>query len=375
VVYNMRDRSPGFTAKKLLLSDALLKNIITNEGNVPMASDLRNNKRPTIRDIAKEAGVSYQTVSRALNNQSRIAPETRERILQIANELGYHPNKAARMLSTQRSYVLEVNLVNIEPATAFALSTKIMADTAKSYGYSVMFAEITPDEIGKAIESAASRLVDGIALYAPRLNSDDTLAELSVDHNIPIVRRDYAPDSKLASVGFDQVYGTMLAMQHLLEQGHRHLAEISGPLEYTAATIRHNTQQKILQENGIEPGPSVAGDYSIKSGYRAMRQLLKSESSFTALIAGNDHMALGAIHALREQGRRVPDDVSIIGFDDKHYAAYIDPPLTTVRQPFDQQDKMVIEYLIELIEKPDTEIYHRVLQPKLIIRKSVRRLD
>ena len=339
-----------------------------------MDSKLRDNKRPTIRDIAKQAGVSYQTVSRALNNQSRIAPETRKRILQIARELGYHPNKAARMLSTQRSYVLEVNLVNIEPATAFALSTKIMADTAKSYGYSVMFAEITPNEIGKAIESAASRLVDGIALYAPRLNNDNELAELSVSHNIPIVRRDYAPDSKLACVGFDQIYGITLVVQHLLEQGHRHFAEISGPLEYTAATIRHNTRQKILQENGIEPGPSVAGDYSIKSGYKAMCQLLKNESSFTALIAGNDHMALGAIHALREHGQYVPDDVSVIGFDDKHYAAYIDPPLTTVRQSFDQQDKMVIEYLIELIEKPGTEIYHRVLQPKLVVRKSVRRL-
>lgn len=339
-----------------------------------MASNSKGNKRPTIRDIADQAGVSYQTVSRALNNQSRIASDTRKRILQIAHELGYHPNRAAKMLSTQRSYVLEVNLINIEPATAFALSTKIMADTAKRHGYSVMFAEIMPDEVAKVVKSAASRLVDGIALYAPRLNSDDALAELSADHNIPIVRRDYAPDSKLASVGFDQVYGATLSLQYLLEQGHRHIAEISGPLEYTAARIRHNTRQKILQENGIEPGPSVAGDYSIKSGYNAMRQLLKSRASFTALVAGNDHMALGAIHALREQGWRVPDDVSVIGFDDKHYAAYIDPPLTTVRQPFEQQDKMVIEYLIELIEKPDTEIYHRVLRPELVVRKSVRRL-
>jgi DNA-binding LacI/PurR family transcriptional regulator len=265
-------------------------------------------------------------------------------------------------------------LVNIEPATAFSLSAKIMADTAKEYGYSVLFAEIMPDEITKAIESAASRSVDGMALYAPRLNNDDELAELSVSHNIPIVRRDYAPDSKLACVGFDQIYGITLAVQHLLEQGHRHFAEISGPLDYTAAMIRHNTRQKILQENGVEPGPSVAGDYSIKSGYKAMRQLLEDGASFTALVAGNDHMALGAIHALREQGRRAPDDVSIVGFDDKQYAAYIDPPLTTVKQPFEQQDKMVIEYLIELIEKPDTEIYHRVLQPKLIVRKSVRRL-
>ncbi|MEN8097963.1 MAG: LacI family DNA-binding transcriptional regulator [Chloroflexota bacterium] len=332
-------------------------------------------KRPTIRDIAKLAGVSHQTVSRALNNQARIAPETRKRILRIARDLGYHPNRAAKMLSMKRSFVLEVNLVNIEPATAFSLSAKIMSDTAKDLGYSVMFAEITPDEINKAIESAASRLVDGMALYAPRLNDDREIAEIGHRHNIPIVRRDYAPDSKLACVGYDIVYGATLAVQHLLDQGHRHVAEISGPLEYTAAAIRHNTWQKLLEDNGIEPGPSVAGDYSIKSGYEAMLELLKHKIPFTALVAGNDHMALGAIRALQEHGRSIPDDVSVVGFDDKQYAAYIDPPLTTIRQSFDRQDKIVTEYLIELIENTDTEIYHRVLQPELVVRNSVRNLN
>jgi LacI family transcriptional regulator len=338
-----------------------------------MSSDA-NNKPPTIRDIARVAGVSYQTVSRALNNQGRVAPETRRRVLNIANEMGYHPNKAAKMLSTQRSYVLEVNLVNIEPATAFQLSAKAMSDIAKTYGYSVTFAEITPDEAVKSIESAAARSVDGIALYAPRLNDDAELAELSNRHNIPIVRRDYAPESKLACVGYDQIYGMTTAVQHLIEQGHQHIAEISGPLAYTSAAIRHETRDKLLIQNGLEPGPSIPGDYSIASGYDAMRKLLEGGLSFTALIAGNDHMALGAIHALREAGMYVPEDLSIIGFDDKEYAAYIDPPLTTIRQSFDKQDKMVIEYLIELIEKRDTEIYQRVLQPELILRQSVNRL-
>lgn len=332
------------------------------------------NKPPTIRDVAKAAGVSYQTVSRALNNQSRVAPETRKRILKIAREMGYYPNKAARMLSTQRSYILEVNLVTIDQTTEFSLSAKVMSDVAKSHGYSVTFSEITPDELIRSIESAAARSVDGIALYAPRLTNDDNLAELSISRNLPIVRRSYAPESKLACVGFDQVYAMTLAVQHLIDHGHHKIAEISGPLEYTTAAIRHETRKKILVENGFELAPSVPGDYSIESGYEAMLKLLGDGLTFTALIAGNDHMALGAIHALRERGLRVPDDVSIIGFDDKEYAAFIDPPLTTIRQSFSTQDKMVIEYLIELIERQDTEIYQRIIQPELIVRKSVRQL-
>jgi DNA-binding LacI/PurR family transcriptional regulator len=225
------------------------------------------------------------------------------------------------------------------------------------------------------LDKAAARLVDGIFLYAPKLQiPDDELLEMS--HGIPIVRRDYALDSKLTWVGYDQVHATRLAVQHLIDQGHERIAEITGSLEFINPRLRHDTWLDLLTSQGLEPGPGYAGDYStfaraMQTGYEAVCEFLKRGEAFTAIMAVNDHAAMGALSALHEHGLRVPEDVSIISFDDDAIAAYLIPPLTTVRFDFDMQNKLASQFLIEQINDPDYRHHQHVLIPDLIIRQSV----
>ena len=160
--------------------------------------------------------------------------------------------------------------------------------------------------------------------------------------------------------------------------GHRRIAEISGPLDNYDAGVRHSSVQRCLELNGLEVGPKLAGDFEVCSGYGGVRELLSSGWDFSALVMGNDHMALGALRALREAGLRVPEDVSVVGFDDIPEAAYFDPPLTTVRQDFDVLARESVEYLVSLIEASRASgswrgsVQQRVFYPELMIRQSTR---
>lgn len=334
---------------------------------------LRGN-RPTIHDVAREAGVSYQTVSRVLNNSPAVAPATRQRILHVMKKMGYQRNVAAQMLNTNRSFTIQV----INLGGKFPFETPL-PEAASKAGYTAIYAECTDDTFAKTLDMAAARMVDGIFLYAPKLQIDDqTLLELC--HGIPVVRRDYAPGSKITWVGYDQVRATELAVQHLLDLGHRQIAEVTGLLEAINPRVRHETCQKILKQHGLELVASVAGDYfsherAVKSGYDGTRQLIASGMSFTAVIVGNDQMAIGALAALHEHGLRVPDDVSVVGFDNSYFSRFLIPPLTTVAFNFDLQSRLTFQFLFEQIENPATEPHQHVLLPELIVRESTRRLE
>ena len=328
-------------------------------------------RRVTIRDVAKACDVSYQTVSRVINDSSGVSDKTRQRILRVMEELNYQPNKAAQMLTTNRSFTLEAMIVDVDYAGTLAKTTKAMMRVARELGYSLLVSDTTISDLPKAFESAASRLVDGVVLYAPNMEiTDKELIKMS--HNIPFVRRDYVPNSKLAWVGFNQVYATELAVEHLIELGHHQIAEISPPRHYHNGHWRHYGFVETLKRHGLTPGPTVEGDYSMQSGYDGARWLLSYGENFSAIVIGTDKMALGALHALREQHIRVPEDISIVGFDNSELAAFAAPPLTTVEFKFDKQDEMVVKYLVELIKDPEMEIHQRVLTSELIIRQSTR---
>jgi len=330
-------------------------------------------KNTTIRDIAKLANVSYQTVSLVMNDKPGVSDATRKRILRLMEEMEYRPNRAAQMLTTHRSNILELIIVDVIYGGRLADSTKNMARTAKGRGYSLLIAETDQHGLGEALESAASRLVDGIALYAPRLRiSDEDLLEMG--KGIPLVRRDFVPGSKVPWVGFDQVSATRLAVEHLIGLGHRQIAAIPPAAGLINGHWRHNTWKHALEEHGLEPGPAFEGDYSMHSGYVAMQQILETGKPFTALLAGTDNMAVGAMRALREQGLRIPDDVSIVGFDNTELASYVEPSLTTVDFKFVKQDEMVVEYLLDIIADPEMEPHNRVLMSDLVIRESTREL-
>jgi DNA-binding LacI/PurR family transcriptional regulator len=327
---------------------------------------MKSKRRPTLRDVAREAGVSYQTVSRVINDNANVSSATRSRVLKAIEALDYHPNRAAQILQTERSLTIEV----VMPYFGFNRVLYDMARTTHERGYHFVISAIDNEELASTLESANSRFIDGLILIPliPIVDDYDTLIELT--HGIPFVQIGARLGVNLPSVIYDQAKGARLATQHLIDLGHRQIAEISGPLLNYDAHDRHEGWLVTLSDNGIEPGPSVEGDFTIEGGYRAMCQLLDERAAFTAVFVGNDSMALGAQTALRQRGQCVPDDISVVGFDDIPESAHLVPGLTTVRQDFQLLGQLAVEYIIDLIEKPDTPVYQRVLPPKLIIRES-----
>lgn len=326
-------------------------------------------KKVTIHDVARLAGVSYQTVSRVINDSENVSEKTRKRVTSAMHELSYAPNKVAQILNTNRSQMVELFLVDVKHGGRPTSMARHMAHVARSASYSLLVTETDEHELGKAFERAASRMVDGVIMYAPRLwISDEELLALS--HGIPLVRRDYVPESKLAWVGFDQVYATRLAVEYLIHLGHRHIAAVPPEEGLINGYWRHKVWREVLLQHGLEPGPCSGADYNINNAYKAAKRVLEMDDSFTALMAGTDTMAFGVMHALREHGLRIPEDVSVISFDNAELAAHTEPPLTTVEFKFSKQDEMAIKYLIEQLNDPDMELHQRILLPDLIVRKS-----
>ncbi|MGJ3237398.1 MAG: LacI family DNA-binding transcriptional regulator [Anaerolineae bacterium] len=328
-------------------------------------------KRPTIRDVAREAGVSYGTVSRVLNNQPDVAADTRVLVQRVMEKMGYQRNLGAQMLTTHQSNIIEIIVMDVH----FGISLPEMGKFISGAGYSTLYSECTRENFAATLDKAASRLVDGIILYAPKLQiADEEL--LAMSHGIPIVRRDYVLESKLTWVGYSQEHATRIAMQHLIDHGHEQIAEITGSLDFINPRLRHHTWHSMLLSNGLELGPSYTGDYStfaraMKTGYEGVKEFLKQGVAFTAIMTVNDYAALGAISALHEHNLRVPEDVSIISFDDNAISSYLIPPLTTIRFDFTIQNKLASQFLLEQITDPEYIHHQHVLIPDLIIRKSV----
>jgi LacI family transcriptional regulator len=313
-------------------------------------------------------------VSRVLNDHPKVAPTTRERVLHAMKKLGFHRNLAAQMLTTQRSQTIQV--LTVDSKSPFEVP---LLDSFRGGKYFAIYAECTADTLAQTLDMALARMVEGIFLYAPKLRiNDDDLLEMR--HGIPLVRRDFALDSKkITWVGFDQVRAAQIAVQHLIDLGHQHIAEVNGTLQAINASVRHETWKKTLQENGLEPGPTAFGDFTttknaMQTGYRGMCQILQSGAEFTAVMTANDHMAVGAMHALREYGLHIPEDVSVVSFDNTPHAQYLYPPLTTVNFDFDLQNRLAFQFLFELIKDPETEPHQHILLPDLIVRQSTRPL-
>ena len=332
---------------------------------------LAGTKKPTLVDVARDAKVSYQTVSRVINQHPSVADATRMRVQRAVERLGYQPNRAARSLVTRRSNTIGIvsfgsryfgptqMLVNIEAAS-------------RRRGYGVTFTSMdghaTPD-IRRAIGELTSQNLDGVVVIAPVAEVDPgTVLRLFGD--TPFVMIDIIPSEGVHSVAIDQAHGARLATQHLIGLGHRRFCEISGPLRWHDAMLRHETWLATLQAGGITPGPSVESDWTAAGGHAAAQRLLGSGTAFTALFVGNDQMALGAIRALRDAGLRVPQDVSVVGFDDVPEAAFFEPPLTTVRQDFVALGEETVDYLTVVIKSPDTPPERRVLYPSFSVRSS-----
>jgi LacI family transcriptional regulator len=325
----------------------------------------------TLRDVARRAGVSYQTVSRVINQHSYVADDTRQRVLETIAELDYHPNKAARSLAARHSQTLALITFGLDFYGPAQMVINIER-AAKIAGYDLIFSNVsttTMTGLRAAITSIRRWQVDGILLITPVIDmGDDTIA--SVNTGIPMVQINGQLGAPTPSVLVEQRYGSRLITRHLIELGHRSICEISGPLNWFDAIERHESWEATLREAGLEAGVSIEGDWTAASGYRAARTLLETDSNFTALVVGNDQMALGAQRALHEYGFRVPQDVALVGFDDIPEAPFFEPPLTTIRQDFGALGKRGIDYLVERIQNPDLPVEQQIIYPELILRAS-----
>jgi len=321
-----------------------------------------------MEDVARLAGVSHQTVSRVLNAHPHVSDFTRARVERAIAELGYRRNTAARSLVTRRSQaigVLGAGMGFYGPANTLLG----VQQAAREHGYSVSMASlssVTPSGIRDALEHFMVQPVDGIVVIAPHETMLAALRTIAVP--VPLVSVGFGADERLGDVAVDQAAGAALAVQHLLDLGHTSIAHISGPPDWIDAAARAEGWRRTLDSTGFMPGPLVQGDWSAGSGYRAALELA-DWTQVTAVFAANDQMALGALRAFNEAGLRVPEDISVVGFDDQPEAAYFVPPLTTVNQGFEELGARCISVLLAEMAH-GTSRAASVLNPELVVRGS-----
>lgn len=327
---------------------------------------------PTLEDVARRAGVSYQTVSRVINNLPNVAPHTLEKVQKAIQELNYRPNRAARSLVTGRSqaiHVLTCDKYNFRV-------TPFMEETAYQAGYQLRLNALhethSVTELRNKLAEILAGQVDGVVIVMPwQQVSYSELLQMA--GGVPLVIVGSSMGEATNSVVIDQRLGTRLAIEHLLELGHRRVAEICGTVAmYEDAQIRHQTFLDVLREHDIEPGPCEQGNFNMDRGYEVMQKLLakRATTPFTAVFCANDETALGAIHAIYDAGLRVPQDISVVGFDDIDFARHCTPPLTTVQQDNRALGSCAIQRLLTLIEHPNATPQQQVITPSLIIRES-----
>lgn len=327
----------------------------------------------TISDVAKKAGVSRSTVSRVLNNQIRyVREETRWAVLEAAKELGYRPNSIARTLKTKKSHCIGVITDDID--TPFLPSMlKGIEQYAFSRGYSALVCNSGYElEKQKAyIEMLAQRHIDGIIFAASFVYS---YTQDLINPGLPIIYAySHSPQKTKNSVISDDFNGAQLAVRHLLELGHRRIGYINGPKNVIPSQDRIRGYAHALHKNGIEFDDSLVkyGQWEESaSGYLAAQELLSLEDAPTAIFAANDVMAAGVINAVVHSGLRVPDDISVIGYDDRDIATFLKPALTTVRLPMSEIGSTAARLLIECVEKDVSLVDSTFVQCKLSVRDS-----
>ncbi len=325
-------------------------------------------RAPSIRDVARLAGVSYQTVSRALNNSENIRPTTKDRVLEVVEQLGYRPNQAARALVTSRSRTIGVLTAQVA-AYGPATSMHAIEEAAREAGYLITTTSLTAtddDSIRDRLEELMSQAIEGLVVIAPQLRVFEVMRELDIA--IPLVTLDSTGRDGRHSLSIDQVAGARLATRHLIDLGHRHIKHLAGPQDWIEAEARMTGFLTEILDADLDTHSPLLGDWTAEFGFQAGRELLRHRD-FTAIFAANDQMALGLIHAFREAGLDVPGDISVVGFDDIPEAAHFWPPLTTIRQDFAEIGRRSVAMLLsEFVHAADDSA--RQITPQLVMRDS-----
>jgi DNA-binding LacI/PurR family transcriptional regulator len=325
---------------------------------------------PRMEDVAAVAGVSHQTVSRVLNDFPKVRPETRAKVLAAIEELGYRRNTAARTLVTRRSGgigVITADMNHFGPA-----STMLGLESAtRAAGYSLSL-EGLPEISATALRHAVDRVLDQAveAVVVIVAHREALAIAQSLHIGVPLVLVEGDLSAAPLTAGVDQIAGARLATGHLLDLGHRTVLHLPGPADWLEAGARREGWRMALQERGAPvPELMAEGDWTSRSGYQATRAMLAESPAATAVFASNDQMALGVLRALHEAGLRVPQDVSVVGFDDVPESGYFTPPLTTIRQDFPELGKRVMALLLRVLGG-ELDASEPLVDPLLIIRSS-----
>lgn len=335
-------------------------------------------KRIPIKEVALAAQVSTQTVSRVMNNRPDVSPETRQRVLEIVEQLGYRPSRAASALRGNSKTIGAVgsSLENYGPShTLMGINNK-----AKQSDYSIVL-ELVQDPEELNIDQILDRLfanhIEGIVWGIPQIGDNmDAIADYARHTEIPIVFTDIAPTPNVSMITIDNFMGGQLATQHLIAQGHTAIGLITGPLAYHSARERVRGWRHSMLEHGLPADDSLIAEatWAAESGVIALRQILDSRPDVTAIFASNDQIALGVFHAAAQLGLRIPTELAVVGYDDIPEAAFFSPSLTSVHQDLSVLGARAVTEVIRLVEtkrmRGNFETVQATLPPELVIRAS-----
>ena len=338
-------------------------------------------RRPTIRDVARLAGVSHQTVSRVLNDPENVVESTREAVLAAIRQLKYVPNPSARGLSSNRTHTL--GMVSSDISDYFFAQAVAGAEAeARRRGFFLIIGSVeeeADDDERAYLRLMLERRVEGLIVAWPTLRPEGNGELRSLTSRVPLV----VVASGIAAAGatlvdVDNRRGGLDATSLLIGEGHRAIATITGPLEWPSARARLAGYRDALRTSGLAENPALVetcADWGLASGQAAAARLLERGSRFTAIFAQSDLAALGAITELRARGMAVPEDVSVVGYDDLPIASFVDPPLTTVHQPMREVGALAVSLLVDATARDssgDGEPSRHLLPAELVVRGSVR---
>ncbi|MEO6714892.1 MAG: LacI family DNA-binding transcriptional regulator [Mycobacteriales bacterium] len=332
-------------------------------------SDVRGRTAPSMADVARVAGVAPITVSRVANGQPNVRPATRERVVAAMQSLGYRPNSAARALATGRFGRIGVITSSLTMyGSAQTINGIVIA--AERAGYSVTLMPVRAisqgDVIG-AFDKLAKQEVDGVVVIVEaRLLGG---GGLTLPQGIPAVVADSGGASDYIVVDSDQEGGGRMATEHLLDLGHPSVWHVTGPANSFSAASRRRGWRSALSAAGIRPPQVLRGDWTNQTGYR-QGQLLAADPDVSAVFAANDQTALGIMRACHEAGRRVPEDISVVGFDNMLDSDAFWPPLTTVTQRFDEVGRLCVDSLLHEIRHETGELRTHIVETALVVRES-----
>lgn len=328
------------------------------------------NPRPTIRDVARHAGVSHQTVSRVINGSEDVLPETRALVEAAIEEMGYRPSAIARSMARGSTHTLAIISPNLTDYT-FASVIEGAEVQARQHGYFVMSASASDPKAFRELvdELVGHGRVDGLIVINPY--ADDRFKLMPRDFPLVFVGA-RSHDENICSISLDDERVAYEATRHLLSLGHTQIALVTGPMTEDCSQDRTEGYRRALSEAGIPFNESIVfeGDWSASSGQAALLALLEQGTTPTAVFAQNDRMAMGVLRAARDANLQVPGQLSVIGVDDMPLSSYFDPPLTTMRQDMPQIGQEAIRMLMSIIQKKNVDLQGIKFPAQLVIRQS-----